>query len=137
MDSADPIPGSGPADARARLAARYPERRRGNVWWWVALGLLVVGVVGFFIWTRTEPTARAEVLAYEALTASQLQADILIQKPADAAAVCTIVAIDRSASVVGSTVARAGPGGADVSVRVVIETIQPASVAQVADCALA
>ena len=137
MDAADPGAGSGPEDARARLAARYPARRRGNGWLWVAFAFLLAGVLGFFFWTRTEPTASAEVLAYETLTDTRLQADILIQKPEDAAATCTVVALDRSASVVGSTVARAEPGRADVSVRVVVETIQPASVAQVADCALA
>lgn len=137
MDAADPVAESGSDDARARLAARYPARRRGNGWRWVAFALLVAGVLGFFIWTRIEPSASAQVLAYEALTDTQLQADILIQKPADDAATCTVVALDRSAAVVGSTVARAEPGRADVSVRVVIETIQPASVAQVADCALA
>ena len=128
---------SGPEDPGARLAARYPSRRSGGGWWWAAFALLVVGVLGFFLWTRAEPTASAEVLAYEALSDSQLQADILIRKPRDAAAVCTVVAIDRSAAVVGTEVARAAPGRADVSVRVLIETIQPASVAQVADCALA
>ena len=136
MDPAEPT-ASRPEDPAARLAARYPERRSGSGWWWAAFALLVVSVLGFFLWTRAEPTASAEVLAYESLNDSQLQADILIRKPEDAAAVCTVVAIDRSAAVVGTTVARADPGRTEVSVRVQIETIQPALVAQVADCALA
>jgi hypothetical protein len=123
------------------VAERYGRRgvapRRRLLLGVAGVVLLVVVVSAFFVWSQHRPDrAEATVVGYQVIEPDRIRVDFDVDKPDGVAAVCRVVAQDRTAGVIGSTDVTIEAAGDSVQKSVTFRTRGTAVVGLVDSCTL-
>ena len=125
-------------DAAARLARRYPKRRRTHAWIPIALLLAAAGAL-WLVWAGgygATATVTARVDAFEVRSDTLIDVTVTVDRPdAGRAAECLLYSQAVTYDRVGETKIRVEPGGANLTMlNVELRTFKRATTAAVEGC---